>query len=155
MCFVYVFRAMLKSRKVKVILIGNFQSLDPDQRQFTPETQENGLEKSSPTRLSRDALEKERENDCKLFQGSPGAGGGRETSCLLSGSYWRNAWFWISQVGYLGPFRTSNSLSCLLSVLGSPILPCLSKLTVLCLICVFVLWFDCLLFVSCSKEKNV
>jgi len=81
----------------------------------------------------------------KTFRTLLGTKERQETSCISAGSYWRNAcfWFWIPQVGYLGPFcRTPSSFSpfCLLSLIGAPSWPCLS---------VYVCGF-CISFFKCS-----
>jgi hypothetical protein len=86
---------------------------------------ENGFEKSSPPRLSGDALVKEKENECKLFENSP-------RDRRRSGDVLPPLWLLLEECLVLDPLgRISGSHLvlfplCLFSVFGAPICPCLS-----------------------------
>jgi hypothetical protein len=85
MCFVYVIRAMLKSREAKVILIGAFSLWTLTSGRLHPRHERMGLRKAVLSDYLGMLWWKKRKMNISCFKTPLGTGGSWETSCLLSG----------------------------------------------------------------------
>ena len=84
--FVYVFRVMLKSREVKIIHIDGFRFWTLVRDSLTLDVRERMGFRKAVLPLSGMVWQKGRNMNLGCSSAPLGAGGGRETPCLLSGS---------------------------------------------------------------------
>ena len=87
MCFVYVFRAMLKSREAKVILIGAFSLWTLNRDKLNLSHKRMGLRKAVLSNYLGVPLQKRRKMNVSCFRALLGTRQVQEMSCLLSDSY--------------------------------------------------------------------